>query len=283
MHQKFIANTQFLQSDPGDPVNTFLALVDNMVEELGNAVAFASVPLEGDKLPIPAVTKPKTGDAHPVALGQKAVQARETVQDSFYMVPQSGAAGRAAQANIPTRTGSPGANSTKTHEELLAENATLKETLDALSKQLDWLQKERQKERDKMRGSVALLARDFRKQAERVMGQSVANLGETSRRQMPPLSAAMPHQPGQLQASDDPGRIASLQEELRQARADAERNAQLGQRYKSKYEDLRKQILDKRKAKEAATAANAGGNNQESHHLQGNSAEAPEAKTNGTG
>lgn len=220
-----------------------------MVEELGNAVAFASIPLEGDKPPPLPPTTPKKPDIQLPA----AAKGSSGVQDSFYIVPQSGAAGRAAQGN---HAGSPGRGSpsSKTHEELLAENAALKETLDTLSKQLEWLQRERQRERDKMRGSVALLARDFRKQAERVMGQSVANLGE-SRRQMPPTPlSALPTLTGHV--SDESSKIAALQEELRAARADVERNAQLGQRYKAKYEDLRKQILDKRKAKEAAASAN---------------------------
>lgn len=87
--------------------------------------------------------------------------------------------------------------STKTHEELVHENATLKETLDRLSKQLDWLNKERQRDRDAMMGSVTLFARDVRKQAERVIGQSVANLAE-SRRNLPrpghPIQQAAAHQ-----------------------------------------------------------------------------------------
>ena len=233
-----------------------------MVEELGNAVAFASVPLENEKIPVKQSGPTQDMLRAAQSAARPPEQSRTSVQDSFYMVPQSGAAGRAAQANVVGRAAGSPSGSTKTHEELLAENATLKETLDTLSKQLDWLQKERQKERDKMRGSVALLARDFRKQAERVMGQSVANLGESSRRQMPPLSAMPALGTTQAQTGEDTNRIAVLQEELRQARADAERNAQLGQRYKAKYEDLRKQILDKRKAKEAAMSAAAEGNDK---------------------
>jgi len=162
---------------------------------------------------------------------------------------------------------------TKTHEELVHENATLKETLDRLSKQLEWLNKERQRDRDAMMGSVTLFARDVRKQAERVIGQSVTNLAESRRnlprpgQQHPPASAGsahayqsapttgMPHSPEDGAAAQK--RIQELQEEVKAARQEAEKQTMRAQQYKTKYDDLRTAILEKRKAKAASAAASA--------------------------
>jgi hypothetical protein len=211
--------------DPDDPMSAFLARIDNMVEELGNnAVAFASAPLF-----MPSVSDQSIGgDVHsdgtalPLASDKQCspttTSPRSGVQDSFYVVPQATpAAGSAARA----RQSSSGSSVGKTHEELLAENATLKENLDQLTKQLHWLSKERQRDREAMKGSMTLFARDVKKQAEKVMmHQSTASLlpmhGGASKRQMPPLPSALPHAP------DDAAqrRIVQLEQELRTARDD---------------------------------------------------------------
>jgi isoaspartyl peptidase/L-asparaginase-like protein (Ntn-hydrolase superfamily) len=104
----------------------------------------------------------------------------------------------------------------------------LKETLDNLSKRLDLFTKERQRDRDALRGSVTLFARDVRKQAERVMMvQSTANLAE-ARRNLPSASMhhAMPQQnkDGQdVVEQEAKKRIAELEEQLRVARAEADK------------------------------------------------------------
>ena len=120
--------------------------------------------------------------------------------------------------------------STKTREELLHENATLKETLDHLSKRLDLLTKERQRDRDAMRGSVSLFARDVRKQAERVMAQSVANLTD-ARRNVPinPLPTSLSAGIVEDASFQTPTqkRILDLQEELKISRAEVEKQVGL--------------------------------------------------------
>ena len=163
----------------------------------------------------------------------------------------------------------------KTREELLHENASLKDNLDDLTRRYHALSRDRQHDRDTLKGSVAMLQKDLRRQAERVMAQSTATLAET-RRQLPPLSAVPPTrtvsaaEASALHAAQQ--RLAELGDELRAAKAEAEKavcyvlvtpgviadcslqNMQ-AQRYKSRYDDLRKAIMDKRKAKDAAQAA----------------------------
>lgn len=214
--------------DPDDPMSAFLARIDNMVEEMGNnAVAFASAPLF---MPNGADGEDHSGDgsALPLASQKQASpeaaskSPRSGVQDSFYVVPQATpAAGSSARAR---QSSSSGSSVSKTHEELLAENATLKENLDQLTKQMHWLSKERQRDREAMKGSMTLFARDVKKQAEKVMmHQSTASLlplhGAASRRQMPPLAGIAP------QSSDDGAqrRIAQLEQELRAVRNDLDK------------------------------------------------------------
>ena len=107
----------------------------------------------------------------------------------------------------------------------------MKESLDQTSKRLDSMIKERQRDRDAMRGSVSLFARDVRKQAERVMTQSVANLTDARRNvPMPPLSTPLP--PRLEAVSSIPvnaqKRILELQEELRAAKAETEKQVSSG-------------------------------------------------------
>lgn len=245
--------------DPDDPMSAFLARIDNMVEELGNnAVAFASAPLfmpsgsdqsKGGDIHSDGTALPSASDKQP----SPAKSPRSSVQDSFYVVPQ---ATPAAGSGARTRQSSSSSSVSKTHEELLAENATLKENLDQLTKQLHWLSKERQREREAMKGSVTLFARDVKKQAEKVMmHQSTASLlpmhGAASKRQMPPLPSVLPHTP------DDAAqrRIAQLEQDLRTARDDLHKQTGIANKYKSKYDEVRKQIMEKRRLKEEAAAA----------------------------
>lgn len=236
--------------------------------ELGNAVAFASAPLHVDTLKAAqndgtgsgmtnAIAAVDTGDSQ----RQQAIQSqgKATILDSFYVVPSVGKPKTmtTGPSNATVAPTSFELAKNKTHEELVAENVTLKETLDGLSKKYDWLLKERQRERDTLKESVTHFARDVRRQAER-LGQSTANLADT-RRQMPPALPTFPA--AQVLAHTSTGseaelhkRIAALQEELRLSKLETEKQASLAQKSRAKFDDLRKAILEKRKAKEAATA-----------------------------
>lgn len=246
-----------------------------MVEELGNAVAFASAPLH--------VGPPVSGhsDSDPSVHGQKASDnvlqrtskaerkrdiASNQVLESFYVVPSINRPGKPARGNsapiLEEGLSRPNSASNKTHEELVAENTTLKETLDQLSKRLDWITKERLKEKETLKDSVTIFARDVRKQAER-LGQSTISFTDNRRQIIPPLPqpmTALPvfmhginnnsHQTEELQK-----KVLYLQEEVKLAKLESEKQAANAQRYKARYDDLRKAILEKRKAKEMALAA----------------------------
>jgi len=158
----------------------------------------------------------------------------------------------------------PNSAQNKTHEELVTENITLKETLDQLSKRLDWITKERLKEKETLKDSVTMFARDVRKQAER-LGQSTVNLND-NRRQMPPsLPLSNPIAPflnaanSNTQTEEMQRKIIALQDELKLSKMETEKQSANAQRYKARYDDLRKAILEKRKAKEMAMAAAAVG------------------------
>lgn len=254
-----------------------------MVEELGNAVAFASAPLHigppGQKHshsgtdPSIHTRRASDGASQIQTKGNaKQVDPSNQVLESFYVVPTINRPGRLARGNSapPPQEGSssssrPASAQNKTHEELVAENTTLKETLDHLSKRLDWITKERMKEKETLRDSVTIFARDVKRQAER-LGQSTVNFADT-RRQMPPSfpMTALPtfvnstgtstaQQTEELQK-----KVSYLQEELRLSRAECEKQSANAQRYKARYDDLRKAILEKRRAKEMALAAAAAG------------------------
>ncbi|KAK9894344.1 hypothetical protein P389DRAFT_197642 [Cystobasidium minutum MCA 4210] len=271
----YLMNTD---NDPADPVTTFLTVVENMVEELGNAVAFASAPLHIGPPSISTATnvgglshtrQHSGGHAksepsnHPSS--KQAGPPPNQVLESFYVVPSINRPGKPAREGSVSDPSSaegiarPSSAMNKTHEELVAENATLKETLDHLSKRLDWITKERQREKETLKDSVTMFARDVRRQAER-LGQSTANLADT-RRQMPPSMiplSAHHHthaQSGGSSVEELQRKLAQAQDETRAARAEAEKQAATAQKYKVRYDDLRKAILEKRKAKEMATAA----------------------------
>lgn len=277
------------QNDPTDPVTTFLTVVENMVEELGNAVAFASAPLHigppvAESVGVSASSHSRqnsSGEGGPSKAEfnkgssiTKQAGSSNQVLESFYVVPsinRPGKVARGATTSSPSAAAEDGQGDNlsrpnsainKTHEELVAENATLKETLDHLSKRLDWITKERQREKETLKDSVTIFARDVRRQAER-LGQSTANLADT-RRQMAPIplnlhSQAHYHTPSMsgnsTNVEDLQRRLAQAQEETRLAKAEAEKQAGVAQKYKVRYDDLRKAIIEKRKAKELANAA----------------------------
>lgn len=256
------------QNDPSDPVANFLTVVENMVEELGNAVAFASAPLHIGPPAARSSGSSALSHARQRSDGATKAESKPTsrhnevtnqVLESFYVIPSVNRPGKPARESTnPDGNDIDRPNSAlhKTHEELVAENSTLKETLDHLSKRLDWMTKERQREKEALKDSVTIFARDVRRQAER-LGQSTANLAET-RRQMPPVSLPLhqhSHRQGNGDVEDLQKRLVQAQEETRLARAEAEKQAANAQRYKSRYDDLRKAIIEKRKAKEDAQAA----------------------------
>ena len=82
-------------------MSTFLHLVDNLVEELGNAVAFASAPLNPQTLTSqnPMTSKEERSQSllkYVVASQEAMPRATAGLQESFYVVPQ---ATRATSAN----------------------------------------------------------------------------------------------------------------------------------------------------------------------------------------
>lgn len=251
------------------------------MEELGNAVAFASAPLHiGPPLPnhsgssALSHTRQASDDSPKTESSPSTKQAGHSNQvlESFYVVPSVHRPGKVARESnnlsneSPTQdSGNRRSNSAqnKTHEELVTENVTLKETLDQLSKRLDWITKERLKEKESLKDSVTIFARDLKKQAER-LGQSTVNLND-NRRQMPPpiLPNAVPAflngGNSNSPAEEMQRKIVSLQDELKLSRLEMEKQSANAQRYKARYDDLRKAILEKRKAKEMAMAAAAAG------------------------
>lgn len=257
-------------------MTTFLTVVENMVEELGNAVAFASAPLHVG--PPTNISQSSAGPSHERQTSDGTTRAKGAsnakqagpsgtsnhVLESFYVVPSVNRPGKVAResstASNEDPTSRPNSALNKTHEELVAENATLKETLDHLSKRLDWITKERQREKDTLKDSVTIFARDVRRQAER-LGQSTANFTGDSRRQMPSVPLPLLHHAqhgnngNNAHTEELQRKVASLQEELRNAKMEAEKQSANAQRYKTRYDDLRKAILEKRKAKEMAMAA----------------------------
>lgn len=252
------------------------------MEELGNAVAFASAPLHIS----PPLLKQsalkglshirQASDGSTNAEYQTNTIQSNQVLESFYVVPSVNRPGKQPRESINNNTTNQGSDrpnsaQNKTHEELVTENMTLKETLDQLSKRLEWIKQERIKEKESLKDSVSIFARDVKKQAER-LGQSTVNFAPIdthNKRQMPiQLSNALPaaflQQHGTASTSNSPQteelykKIQVLQDELKTTKLEAEKQSANAQRYKARYDDLRKAILEKRKAKEMAIAAAAG-------------------------
>jgi hypothetical protein len=97
----FLADCQVAvncQTDPSDPMSAFLNLVDNMVEELGNAVAFASLPLHNPPSgAVNGITPANDPGALIVDNADSPAHKGNTVQESFYVVPPGS---RAAQGHV---------------------------------------------------------------------------------------------------------------------------------------------------------------------------------------
>lgn len=113
--------------------------------------------------------------------------------------------------------------SSKTLEELIHENATLKDTLDDLSKRFEAVTQERTREREAIRGSVANLQKDLRRQAERAMVQSMANLSDNRRQVVPRPEAQAPVADDSSALLASQRRVLELSDELRLAKAEAEK------------------------------------------------------------
>ena len=151
--------------DTMDPFSRFWGMLDNMLVDISNPVAFASAPIgpqagQASSIPGPSQGKRKTkaysSDTTASKDGKSALLRSSSPSDSFYVVPKAKPSSSAitSQRGTPTPSG-------KTPEELTLENENLRLSLDAIAQHAQSLEQANQKlkeqfeERDKMLRSVA--------------------------------------------------------------------------------------------------------------------------------
>jgi hypothetical protein len=178
-----------IQSDPSDPFTHFYKFIEDRIDQISNPVAFATAPLQVATPPPPP--REHVREAYSTA-PLDPPSSPTHVTESFYLVPS---ASTSTSNSPPTRTDSAaflpsssvpavsrqqhqsrnGASSpptamanTKTREELALENASLKSALNSLSLEYE----RRNRERDRMRNSIADFGRDVRREVEGVSGRA---------------------------------------------------------------------------------------------------------------
>ncbi|WVO23425.1 uncharacterized protein IAS62_004778 [Cryptococcus decagattii] len=256
--------------DITDPFSRFWAMLDNMLEDISNPIAFASAPLDtlGPATPQPKKPQEKRSNKGGKEEKRKEESSSPSPTDSFYLVHPKGKMTPEGSEDGDKPRGNP-APLAKTPEELSLENASLRHSLDTLAshtqslEQTNRLLKIQLEERDKkllaaMAGVKKEAARAKQGQElwrSQIMAGSILPV-RASRIDGSPISSV----PG---LKDGPGsdsialrkRIKELEEEVRTLKVESEKQKNHIEKYKEKFEKLKANARAKKEAKLAAAAA----------------------------
>ncbi|KAG2041966.1 hypothetical protein BDR03DRAFT_932209 [Suillus americanus] len=243
------------QSDPGDAFNNFWRIMEGMLDNLSQPVAFATAPL-GTELP-PSGKKTLRRDGSSCSdtdIEQPHTSTRETdeevfadegneLSESFYMIPSD---------SEPSRS------------ELKKENVSLKQKLEAMSKRLAAAERIMQlrKEQDQQLRESIVMARH---QAQRAMGASTVITRQSGQQPVVDLSAlninlpAVPAPVTALNVGRDReaqllGRIRELEEDVRVVRMENDKQKLTIARFRERWEKLKESSKRKKDAKAAEAA-----------------------------
>ncbi|PFH52376.1 hypothetical protein AMATHDRAFT_74173 [Amanita thiersii Skay4041] len=269
------------RSDPGDAFNQFWTIMQGMLDNLSQPVAFATAPLGSESPDFPS----GSGLSHTAQLKREDINNNVSENDEHILTRLSrriGIGREGLRSYTPEQKGASftpddfedvddlleGGDelsesfclvSTAVEPSLTAlkrENARLKTEADATQKRLEAMERviQLRKEQDlQLRESIFLATRE----AQRAMGASgiVPRPGVD----LPGLNANVPHVPlptlNTGREAQYLRRIKELEEEIRTVRAENERNKAMITKYRERWEKLKESAKRKKEAKASVSAA----------------------------
>ncbi|OXG23014.1 hypothetical protein J008_01981 [Cryptococcus neoformans] len=256
--------------DITDPFNRFWAMLDNMLEDISNPIAFASAPLDTLSSATPQPKKPQEKGNSKSGKEKKRKEESPSPTDSFYLVHPKGKMTPEGSEDGDKPRGNP-APLAKTPEELALENTSLRHSLDTLAshtqslEQTNRLLKIQLEERDKK--FLAAMAGVKKEAARAKQGQELWRSQVMAGSIIPARAPRMDGSPisSVPGLKDGPGsdsttlrkRIKELEEEVKTLKLESEKQKNHIEKYKGKFEKLKANARAKKEAKLAAAAAEA--------------------------
>ncbi|WWC85623.1 uncharacterized protein L201_000488 [Kwoniella dendrophila CBS 6074] len=258
-----------------DPFSRFWGMLENMIEEVSGPVMFATAPVNRP----PATSANKNTDIKSnkkedklhrektITTKDKGKNKEENSEDSFYVVRK----GKGKEKEIEstddeedqkgrpnTGTGGP----TKTAEELLLENESLKISLDGLAihaESLDTSNKLLKKQLEEREKGLKVIMESLKKEAGRVKaGQEIWKSQLLANSLAHSTTNTISNRQGPSDDSISKKRIKELEDELRSMKAENEKQKETITRYKERFEKIKLNAKAKKEAKLAAAVQSDG-------------------------
>nr|XP_019048530.1 hypothetical protein I302_02302 [Kwoniella bestiolae CBS 10118]OCF27460.1 hypothetical protein I302_02302 [Kwoniella bestiolae CBS 10118] len=257
-----------------DPFSRFWGMLENMIEEVSGPVMFATAPVDA---PPPTSDPTSTTKKEDKLSREKTITKKDKgkekgkekekaePEDSFYVVKNR--RDRVGMGNTEsTDEEDVGDAPTKTAEELLLENASLKTSLDALAlhaESVDNTNKTLKKQLEEREKGLKVLMEGLKREAGRVksvVGQSQLLSGSSINSSRIPALGLVGSTGGVSGKEDSSSkkRIKELEDELRSLRSENEKQKEQIGRYKERFEKIKQNAKAKKEAKLAATVQSDG-------------------------
>ncbi|CDS12160.1 hypothetical protein LRAMOSA04355 [Lichtheimia ramosa] len=215
--------------EDADPFNKFWGVVEQLMDNLSNPVAFTSAPLNEYDNPTPAWTQQKSSTT--ANMDEDDDQLASKMMESYFFVPDP-------QQNQN------GSESSKLND-YAAENEQLRKRVNDLTHQVQALEKAAE-ERNALKSSIMQFRSDVKKQAKRIM-QSHDYSAMRASSSAALMTTSNTHN-GYIRPSGDlVSRIRELEEENRQLKIQNEKQQALMNKYRERWEKL-KESAKKRRA-----------------------------------
>ncbi|KAK1926329.1 hypothetical protein DB88DRAFT_481460 [Papiliotrema laurentii] len=275
LHSSSSSDESFLNlgvvPDTLDPFSRFWGMLENMLDDISNPVAFASAPLGINTIPGPALRSSKPDDAGKRGERKdkgKGPQRTASPSDSFFVVPSM--YGRRKASPTPEDKGQTvdkdrpqdkGTVTGKTPEELALENEHLRTSLDEIASHAERLERANralQAQHDERERTMRTIAVGMRREAQKVkQGQDLLRSQLVSSIAHPPRSARMGHSPAEVNtgaggSDGDPAlraRIKELEEQVSVLKADNEKQKGQVDKYRDKLHQIKANARAKREAR----------------------------------
>ncbi|KAI8069195.1 hypothetical protein BC940DRAFT_298123 [Gongronella butleri] len=232
------------EEDAADPFNRFLKVVETLMDQLSNPVAFATAPLNEDDMPTPYQQRFLAND--PLIPNDDGSNA---MAESFFMVPDHPETKPSANTSA--------SSSEHDNDHLQVENEHLKRQVDQLTRRLRSLEKTAE-ESHMLKSSILQFRNDVQRQAKRIM-QSHDPASLRSSVAFGPLTGSAIHPTVQSYPRPPPlnangasnaelvSRIKELEDENKRLKDQNEKQQLLMNKYRERWEKL-KESAKKRRA-----------------------------------
>ncbi|ORX60363.1 hypothetical protein DM01DRAFT_1158766 [Hesseltinella vesiculosa] len=230
------------EDDASDPFNRFLKVVETLMDQLSNPVAFASAPLHEDDMPTPYQQRMLAGDPPPT-------EDTNIMSESFFIVPDH------PETTTPTVSAR-----LSNHEDpdLKTENTQLKHQVEQLTRRLRSLEKTAE-ESHMLKSSILQFRNDVHRQAKRIMqSHDPASLRASSAAltnsaiQSTIHSQPRPSVTNGTTTAELVTRMKDLEDENRRLRDQIDKQQLLMNKYRERWEKL-KESAKKRRSQPAET------------------------------